>query len=296
MSRRRSRLPDDAVVAHLQGGLGNQLFQYAAVGTAARRAQRPLLLDVSSLGGQRPYALGHFDLAAEVVPPSLARYVPRPDSPAPWRRAPRTVNRVVQRGLGFGPQLDDLPPRAWVSGYWQSPLYFAERRDEFRGVLSVESVQLSARAQRVLDRIQAAGPTTVAVHVRRGDYTTDPATTAAHGVLGVEHFRRALCVARSDGADVPVVFSDDIQWAREHLGWRSAIWIEPSVGCDHEDLLLMAACARHVLSNSSFSWWGAWLGRGGLVVAPARWTRTLGLDVETLLPPEWVRLDVEECP
>lgn len=285
----------EAVVAHLQGGLGNQLFQYAAVGAAAQRQGRPLLLDTSALV-ERPYALGPFPVQAAVLPPSAAARMPKSTSRLPWRRRPPGVHRVVQHGLGYGHQLDQLPPRAWVSGYWQSYLYFRDRADELRSVFSASQLHLSPRSADYASRIQSDVGRTVAVHVRRGDYVSDAAVAAAHGVLGEDHFRQALALAREDGGDRPVVFSDDITWAREHLDVTDALFIEPAPGCDHEDLMLMALCARHVLSNSSFSWWGAWLaGDDGLVVAPARWTQTLPLDVETLLPTRWVRLDADEA-
>lgn len=283
-------LPDDVVVAQLQGGLGNQLFQYAAVGAAARREGRRLLLDTSRLGGVRPYALGHFPIAARVVPADVAHLLPQPHSWLTWLRRPAGINLVVQRGLGFGTQLERLPPRAWVSGYWQSYRYFEHHRDELRVTFSLPSKGLSPRADAYARQIDADRARTVAVHMRRGDYVSNPATAAAHGVLGIEHFQRGLALAREDGGDLPVVFSDDIDWARTHLGLEDALFVDPATGYDHEDLVLLARCARRVLSNSSFSWWGAWLGREGLVVAPARWTRTMNLDEADLLPADWVRL------
>ncbi len=290
----RRAVTDDAVVAHLQGGLGNQLFQYAAVGAAARRADRPLLIDASSLGA-RAYALEPFPVEAELLPDAAAARMPKPASRLPWRRRPPGVNRVVQDGLGHGPQLDDLPLRAWVSGYWQSYLYFEDQAEQLRATFSPARLGLSPRAVDYAGLIEADVQRTVAVHVRRGDYVSDPAVAAAHGVLGLDHFRRGLELAAEDGGDRAVVFSDDIAWVREHLDLPDAVFVEPAAGRDHEDLALMTLCARHVLSNSSFSWWGAWLaGGGGLVVAPAQWTRTLALDVDTLLPPAWVRLKTAE--
>lgn len=289
-----ARLPPDAVVAHLQGGLGNQLFQYAAVGAAARRHGRPLLLDLSSLR-ERPYGLAPFPVQATVLPPALARRMPKAASPLPWRRRPLGVHRVVQRNLGHGSLLDRLPSRAWVSGYWQSYLYFEDEADRLRSTFSAAQLSLSSRSERYADQITADQARTFAVHVRRGDYVSNAAVTAAHGVLGLDHFRRGLALAREDGGDRPVVFSDDIAWVKENLPLNDALFIAPEDGCDHEDLALMTLCARHILSNSSFSWWGAWLAEHrGLVVAPARWTRTLQLDVETLLPADWVRLETSD--
>ena len=106
-----------------------------------------------------------------------------------------------------------------------------------------------------------------------------------------------LSIRRGDGSDVPAVlalFSDDIEWCRRHLelpGAAATSFVTGTVD-DVEDLMLMAACRDHVIANSSFSWWGAWLGTAGdkIVVAPARWANDPALESADRIPPGWIRL------
>ena len=286
---RRTRLPDDAVVVHLQGGLGNQMFQYASVGAAAARSGRPLMLDLRSLRtGLRSYGLDVFDIDAHVLKDGEASALPDPASRFFWRRRRVGVTRVIERQPDYGAQLDDMPRPAWVLGYWQSPYYFEDWSDHLRQVFSADQVELSEGAMRHLQLIRET-ETAVAVHVRRGDYV-QPDVQAVHGLLGLDYFVRGLELAAAGDAVTPVVFSDDIEWAKRNLPWEHAVFVDPVAGREHEDVLLMAACSRHVISNSSFSWWGAWLAGGERVIAPRRWGVNGRVPTRTLVPDTWQRI------
>ena len=90
------------------------------------------------------------------------------------------------------------------------------------------------------------------------------------------------------------VFSDDAEWARANLPTgQTAHFIAPSSdGRDYEDMHLMALCKHHIIANSSFSWWGAWLDPRAdkIVIAPSRWFRGANLDTRDLIPTAWIRL------
>ena len=138
----------------------------------------------------------------------------------------------------------------------------------------------------------------VSVHVRRGDYVEDPATKAWHGGCGQDYYEQAVAHVRAyePGRELHAfVFSDDPSWVRANLdlGCPTTV-IDHNGPAAHEDLRLMTCCRHHIVANSTFSWWGAWLGsgsdEGGCVVAPRRWFNQDDVDTSTLVPSGWARL------
>jgi hypothetical protein len=141
----------------------------------------------------------------------------------------------------------------------------------------------------------SASENAVGLHVRRGDYVSSPTTAAYHGLCTREYFESA---ARRISAERPdaefFVFSDEPDWCREHLDLPvrfevvSGVWSTDAI----TDLHLMARCRHHVISNSSFGWWGAWLSEGTdqIVICPARWFRDDSINTRDLLPASWRRL------
>lgn len=135
----------------------------------------------------------------------------------------------------------------------------------------------------------------VMVHVRRGDYASDPEVLARHGLLAKDYYESArTAVERRCSGQEYFVFSDDPAAARALLGnWPRVTFV--SGLSELEDLALMVQCSNFIIANSSFSWWAAWLGASRddqIVVAPTRWFRSgreSSTDTSDLIPPSWVR-------
>jgi len=285
------------VITHLCGGLGNQLFQFAAGRALAARLGRQLYVDASDYARfpLRQFELGSFQAPARHAPRRYRWFLRAGRTPlAGFLPAGLRVCRVVEQTHAFQPW-PEIPPAlpAFLSGFWQSERYFAEIAAVVREDFTV-TAPATGRNAALLAEI--ANCEAVAVHVRRGDYVSNPTAAAYHGLCGLDYYRAAL--ARIEAA-VPTpryfVFSDDITWAREQLRFR-----HPAVFVDHnaaappcEDLRLMAACRHFVIANSSFSWWAAWLSRQPesekLVIAPRRWFLVPDVNLDRT-PPAWVRL------
>jgi hypothetical protein len=177
-----------------------------------------------------------------------------------------------------------------MEGYFQSEKYFADCAD-----IIFRDFQISrpprAEAKRILDHIRASDA--ICMHIRRGDYVTDPIVNA--GLCSIDYYHRGLLdVAKSLAQPECFVFSDDPVWARKNLKLNLPTTIV-DIHCPdeaHEDLRLMAACHSYVIANSSMSWWGAWMGRraGKRVVAPQQWFQARNHDECDLIPDDWVRL------
>jgi Glycosyl transferase family 11 len=306
-----------SVVASLFGGLGNQMFQYAAGRALAVKTGSRLILDATGFtlpNARRGYALDGYALAAETRFDGY-RYPPRQSAvPFPARQRPRWLERAAQivraripisRAAGpdsfsvfaeesfdFDPRFRDCGPQTYLVGYWQSERYFGDIAAAIRRELTYLRAPDAPNA-RWLERMRACNA--VCVHVRRGDYLL-PAHFKYHGLCSAGYYQRALQMIRARVANPQFfVFSDDWPWCREHLADEDIVVVDankPDAG--HDELRLMAACRNHVIANSSMSWWGAWLaaGEGQIVVAPTPWF-THRPETPDLLPAGWVTLPRE---
>jgi len=303
---------DPSVVACVFGGLGNQMFQYAAGRALALKTGSRLILDATSFTlpkVRRAYGLDGYALAAETRFDGY-RYPPRQTAVRfPARQLPHWIERAArvvraripigfpagkgdfsvfaEHSFDFDPDFWQCGPQTYLVGYWQSERYFSEVADVIRRELTYLRVPDAANA-RWLARIRACHA--VCVHVRRGDYLM-PAHFGYHGLCSAGYYQRALRLVRERVANPQFfVFSDDWPWCREHLAGEDIVIVDankPEAGSD--ELRLMAACRHHVIANSSLSWWGAWLakGAGQTVVAPTPWF-THRPQTPDLLPAGWV--------
>jgi Glycosyl transferase family 11 len=279
------------------GGLGNQLFQFAAARRLAHVRESELVLDLGwfrhegkQFAVRRAYELGNFALSARTttISPRAVAAHERGKRPR-FSPAQLEVIRQHENDFGVDERVLNASDDALLIGYWQSEAYFADvttaLRHELRFTRAVAAPY--ARFQQVID-----DPAAVAVHFRRGDYVANPQTYAFHGVLGREYYRRAL-VHVEDRVPNPVfvAFSDDPDWVEREF--VSDFDLKVVRGGDaFQELHLMSRCSHHVIANSSFSWWGAWLGEReeSVVVAPLRWFADPRADPSAIVPSRWQRL------
>ncbi|MFN3076353.1 MAG: alpha-1,2-fucosyltransferase [Alphaproteobacteria bacterium] len=284
------------------------MFQYALGRRLALERGVPLLLDARWCGtedlSQEPgfaCRLHHLRIDAALAGEAQVRQVvPRPTTlhwRLGWLLPPRYRRVVQQRQFPFDPSLLRCGKDAYLVGYWQTERYFDLIAEVIRADFQLVA-PMSERRMAIAARIKASRG--ISVHVRRGDYVSDPRTLKTHGVCSPEWYERAMAVlAEEEEAQGRTpsffVFSDDPDWARENLVPRGSMtFIAPDPdGRDFEDLHLMAACRHHVTANSSFSWWGAWLNPDPdkRVIAPARWFADAPHDTRDLIPPSWTCLE-----
>jgi hypothetical protein len=274
------------------GGLGNQMFQFAAGRRLALRHGVPLRLDVGWFAEidprdtPRQYELGGFcgdaDVIKEAVPLREGRW---------WRRRSRGVLR--QTGNGFDARVLSAPDGAHLVGFWASERYFADVAATIRADF-VPCNPLAARNADLAERI-AADPAAVSLHVRRGDYLSNVHARDFHGVMDVDYYRRAVeLVARTAGTSQLhlYAFSDDPDWCEASLDLGHPLTVvRGNDSAAIEDMMLMASCRHHVVANSTFSWWGAWLGTAvdAVVVAPDRWVKDPMVDTSAIYAQGWLR-------
>lgn len=284
------------IVTRLEGGLGHQLFQYAAGRRLALARGVPLLVDRSPVDGSpRPYALGAFGISGQAAPPDeRSRFEAQTLTQRITRRM-RGRRLVAERSPRFDPSILDLSGDVYLHGQWQSEQYFADVANTIRGDLTWKTVPESWSAD-LLARIESGNA--VSVHVRRGDRVSDPRLAGLLGACPVAYYRRAWRLIRERVRDpLFIVFADDPAWARGQLTFLDPVKFvsDPGHRPDHDDLWLMTQCRHHVIANSAFSWWGAWLSDAAdkVVVAPDRWCADPAYDGRDIVPPAWARVAVD---
>lgn len=291
------------VIVKLMGGLGNQLFQYAAARSLAHRHNTALKLDISCFDirqagdVQRKFELDNFCITAEKA--SKWELTTRSGIGATVLR--KTLAGALQRfygyegycenGFRFDDRMHSLPDNVYLQGYMQSERYFVDITGLIRREFTVKT-PLTGNNLKFSEEI--AGNDSVAVHVRRGDYVTSDHVKAVHGVCGLEYYLGAV-EKLLHHVENPhfFVFSDDPEWAAGNLKFHHPTrYVCHNGGVAHEDLRLMSLCRHHIIANSSFSWWGAWLSAnpGKVVIAPLKWFNDKSFDTSDLIPESWIRI------
>jgi len=278
------------LIIRIKGGLGNQLFQYAGAKGLAASLGHSLKIDRhTGFPGyprdpyNRAYRLHRFYIP-QILASKAEIWAARAMSWRRWLRWRRSEERaMLTHGQFFDQRLTHQPhgPAVYLEAYLQSPRYFENVQSQLRGELRPK-LQADPAFDEYLRQIR--GRPAVSVQVRRRDYAR---------LLPVEYYRQAVEVINNV---VPsphfFVFADDHEWIGSQLGWLNPKTLVVNAGPDEDikDLVLMAACQHHIIANSTFSWWGAWLGtdRIGLTIAPQwGWTQS-GVLPQNLFPRGWI--------
>lgn len=292
------------IIILLNGGLGNQLFQYAAAKSLSLHHHVPLKIDISSylredlpeLEVPRDFELYNFTGITEgtcvlskkeneeilrfLKKKSLAKLLPN------YRR-----KIYSEPFYHYDPRFFESRNNVILRGQWQSEKYFASYKGFFRNALQLkpELIQnCTAKAQEI-----EAVPS-VSVHVRRGDYLRKQIIFEWHGVMSKEYYRNAFKILDEKiGPFKPYYFTDDPDWVRHHLlPLKEGEVVSEFTKSHFEDFYLISKCKHNIIANSSFSWWGAWLNNNPdkVVIGPEKWFDKGPQDTFDVLPGGWIRI------
>ena len=293
------------IITRLTGGLGNQLFQYAAGRALALSHDVPLKLDSSWYGSTmqgctpRKPMLHIFPIAAkEASPEEIERIRYRKQNFFEKLLCrPKRHGRyyVAEPSFNYWPGFASLTAPAYLTGYWQQESYFIDIVDVIRRDFSFppfdcpEAMSLAAEI--------ASSPKAVCIHIRRGDYVENPSSNQVHGVCSPRYYKKALqTLTEKLGSALRLfLFTDDPAWVRMNFDAQgySATVVDLPENQDKpwHDMHLMSLGAHHIIANSSFSWWGAWLAAdGGITIAPERWFAAEEKRDETPVPAIWIKI------
>ena len=279
------------IIIKIKGGLGNQLFQYATGRAVALHHKLPLKLDLTIFKTYKlhRYLLDQFAIQADIA----------------------TENEIIKlkggnnmifsalRKTGFIKRKSYIKEKrsshfdvsvfknnvVYLDGYWQNELYFTDIRELLLPELTSSS-SISDLGCAYLESIKNSN--SVSLHVRRGNYLN----TKNINVLDIDYYMKAADYIRKN-VEKPTfyVFSDDLEWCKNSLGFLDDCIYVDRTQTDVDDLKLMSFCRHNIIANSSFSWWGAWLNQNPkkTVIAPKGWLLN-DPDSSNVILSDWVKL------
>lgn len=292
------------IIIKLQGGLGNQMFQYAFATILAKRNNTVVYLDKSFFSLRekkvgftpRNFELNIFDnLYSETSSNEVSSFYNLSFIDKIRRKLKFNYPKIYDETVfGFNQSALNIKAPVYLSGYFQSSKYFIGYEGLIKDLFLFPINELDILNKELLLKIKKAN--TISVHIRRGDYIEDKMTHQFHGCCSVEYYLKAITLLMDRYTDSTLVFfSDDGNWVKEqfeNLHYPKIFIDNNSAENSWVDMLLMSSCRHNIIANSSFSWWGAWLNKNldKTVIAPKKWFETKDLDTKTLLPKEWIQL------
>lgn len=291
------------ILVKLRGGLSNQMFQYAAARRLAHRHQTRVRIDASWYEDiprdttPWPYELGQLCVSGELASrwetigtDGVRNARPHELPVALYRKFRPRYRFVAERTFRFEPHILELTDNVCLFGYWVSERYFVDIEGIIREEFRFREPPSPANAAR-LDQLRSCE--SVAVHVRRGDYASNPLFTSIHGLCGPDYYSRAADEIRGRVRDpVFFLFSDDLEWAVNNLdlGGETVVVDDNRGEASPQDLRLMSGARHNIIANSGFSWWGAWLNPNPekVICAPELWLADPSYDTSDVIPSSWV--------
>lgn len=290
------------IVVKLQGGLGNQMFQYALGRALSLKKNTELLFDISSFTTDplRTYSLSLFAIDGNIATESQIKVFKKNKRKtgklsffhnlfiANWKKY------VSERMFHFDSEVFTVSKNAYLDGYWNTEKYFRDIRETLLTDFTLKN-SLSGKNKEIADKISTSN--SVSIHIRRGDYAHDIKTKTTHGLLSSEYYTKGCdYIAKNVTDPILFIFSDDIAWVKNNLSFPfQANYIDWNAeNRAYEDMRLMSLCKHHIIANSTFSWWGAWLSTNPnkIVIGPKKWFNQVKQNVDTkdLLPESWIKL------
>ncbi len=285
-------------IVRILGGLGNQMFQYAFLVALREKFQQEILMDATLFGDYKLHQgfelTRIFNVTAREALPKEIKTVTRytksyflhrvykhllPPAKNEYREGDGIVNNLF---------LTDASDK-YYEGFWQNYRYFDRYKDSIMREFTLKEKLDSANADFIKE---IDGTDAVSIHVRRGDYLTDP---KFKGICELDYYVKAIDIMRHKMASPRfVVFSNDIEWCRENLlsyTGEKTTFVDWNSGKDsYKDMIVMSHCRGNIISNSSFSWWAAYMNRSlnQVVIAPRKW-KNVEMHYQ-IQPDEWLLL------
>lgn len=260
-------------IIKIQGGLGNQMFQYA-YGRAQELSGKKVIFNTSFFADNhspkntaRDFKLDNFNIKTKAKFSDKKYFVYD------------FINKILNK----------LHLKKY--GYWQGEKYFKNITSDIQKEFTLKK-PLDSKFDNIIKQIE--NTPSVSIHIRRGDYVNDPKTRAFHNVCDLKYYSIAIDIIKAQVNNPTFfVFSDDIDWVAQNLEIPYPVfWVSNLKGEDYEELILMIKCKHNIIANSTFSWWGAWLNQNPnkIVIAPKQWfTNKTSKEVD-ILQKDWLQI------
>lgn len=295
------------ITSFLTGGLGNQMFQYAAGKALAEKIGTDLFLDLSLLNVRsknttpRPYELDKFYLDKNTKITSskwkgllLSKFYANIKNFRLKRNAAQCFSLFTDKETyNFDSRFLSLQDQTKLLGYFQSEAYFFEYKPTIKDSFIFKK-EFSSKNKALAEEIKNVNA--ISIHIRRGDYLTNQNMINNYISCSKEYYEKAIrYICERIKFPKFFIFSDEPENIKELLYLENAVYVSWNKGVEsYNDMYLMSLCKHNIIANSSFSWWGAWLNSEPekIVVAPRQWFKNEAKNnnVRDLIPQEWIRL------
>lgn len=289
-------MQDKIIIVRIWEGLGNQLFQYAFARSLKEKGY-DVRLDLNKSYDDLFTKYKNNDMRSNVIQnykitlPFIDveeygkySYLERKN----WKD--HIIYFLAKHGMwkyGFYEELEqhyqkksaEICRNCYVKGWFQSEEYFLNIRDILlEEIVPKKEIHISKKIQKILNDEQS-----VSIHIRRGDYVK------THHDLNIGYFHKAISeIKKTYESPKFLVFSDDIEWVKLYLKTEEiCVFVNKEDGLeDFEELYIMSLCKSNIISNSTFSWWGAWLNRNPdkVVISSRQWLH----GQKDIVPSEWI--------
>lgn len=278
------------IYVKIYGGLGNQLYQYALGKTLSVTHSTLCKLDLREFETYKlhRYSLNNFQISEYLMEDIEHRQIDDPRTHK-WYQPKGKIPLIREKTFNYDGDISCRFSHGYFDGYWQSFRYFEQIRPILLNEISVKFIP-SGQNLEWLEEIKSVE--SVALHVRRGDYASNPTTQAVHGLCSHEYYQEAISRIR-ESLQNPVffIFSDEPAWVKNEFNClENKRFVDTNSPLfNYEDLRLMSACKHQIIANSSFSWWAAWLNRNPSkqVFAPKKWFAGETIIIEDRIPSDW---------
>jgi len=286
------------IISKINGGLGNQMLQYAAGYCLAKDLNSLHKLDLSYYSSiptnhtKRKFELSFFNISSpsatefETLKLSGKRYSPL------WLL--NTINYVffskywidypIQKYFG----MKDL----YLNGYFFSEKFFVDYREQILKEFTLKSKYRTEEYIRIENKIKNDS-NSVSMHIRRGDFITNKFAAKHHGILGQDYYKRAINTISKSQKSI-YVFSDDIDWVKNNFTFlpKNSYFVSKHKFNSAQEMTLMSLCKDNITANSSFSWWGAWLNKNNekVVIAPRKYYQDILTRAKDVVPKTWIKI------
>ncbi len=294
------------IVVKLQGGLGNQMFQYALGRKLSLQNNDTLKLDLSFLLDRTPrqiftyrdYNLNIFNLnikfaTQDEIKPFI-KYLNNKVKRKIYASLFLNKNNkyISERQFTYDLNILKLTGNLYLDGYWQTEKYFDNIKDMLYKDFTIKIPQ-NQENQKINNIIKSTN--SISIHIRRTDYIHNKITNSIHGTCSLKYYKNCVnLITKEINEPHFFVFSDDHQWAKENLklDYPMTFVDHNDASKNYEDLRLMSQCKHNIIANSTFSWWGAWLNQNPnkIVCAPKKWFNDTSRNTQDLIPDQWIKV------
>jgi hypothetical protein len=284
------------ITVYMNGGLGNQMFQFAAAYALSKKTKEKIILNLSNYNiNSRNFELNIFNLDKRKVLISYKRNILHKYI---WKLVKFRLlfffkNVFFERyNFVFDSSFFEISGNANVFGYFQSEKYFNFIRKDILSIFKFKRAS-DPNYLEVVKKIKASN--SVSVHIRRGDYVLNKTTNAFHGVLSIAYYKKAINHIKANVYKPKLfLFTDDPEWVGKNFNFLGRFdLIDINRGdLSYRDMELMSLCKHNIIANSSFSWWGAWLNlnQDKIVIAPKKWLKDESVPLNDIIPESWLTL------